>query len=120
MKRPRRLFTCSSRRFKTRSRRPLDRVASPPMELFVEDIGAGAPVVLAHAGVTDRRVWDLTVLALLDAGYRVIRYDAPGYGLSPMPSEPYSFVDIAQRVLDQTRSGPVHWVGLSAGAATGA
>jgi 3-oxoadipate enol-lactonase len=88
--------------------------------LHIEDQGAGEPVVLAHAGVTDRRVWDLTVPALLDAGYRVIRYDAPGYGLSPLPPEPYSMVEIARRVLDQTRSGPVHWVGLSGGAATGA
>jgi 3-oxoadipate enol-lactonase len=90
------------------------------MRIHIEDQGAGEPVVLAHAGVTDRRVWDLTVPALLGAGYRVIRYDCPGYGLSPVPPEPYSMLDVARRVLDQTRPGPVHWVGLSAGGATGA
>jgi 3-oxoadipate enol-lactonase len=90
------------------------------MRLHVEDHGAGDPVVLAHAGVTDRRVWDLTMPALLDAGYRVIRYDAPGYGLSPMPTEPYSLVRVALEVLDEAGLESVHWVGLSIGAATGA
>src|SRR5919108_627148 len=50
------------------------------------DGGAGEPVVLAHAGVTDRRIWDAAVPALVAAGYRAIRYDMPGYGLSPRPS----------------------------------
>lgn len=90
------------------------------MQIHVEDVGSGDPVVLAHAGVTDRRVWDLTLPALVEAGYRVIRYDAPGYGLSPMPTEPYSLVRIAIEVLDAAKVGSVHWVGLSMGGATGA
>ncbi len=90
------------------------------MDLYVEDLGSGDPVVLAHAGVTDSRVWDETVAALLAAGYRVIRYDAPGYGRSAVPTSPYSLVDVALEVLDAAGVADVHWVGLSMGGATGA
>jgi 3-oxoadipate enol-lactonase len=89
------------------------------MALHVEDSGTGEPVVLAHAGVTDRRIWDLAVPALLDSGYRVIRYDAPGYGRSPRPVGPHSLVADALAVLGAADVDSVHWIGLSQGAATG-
>ncbi len=41
--------------------------------------GDGRPVVLAHAGIADRRMWDDVVPALARTR-RVIRYDARGYG----------------------------------------
>ena len=89
------------------------------MTLHIEDEGQGDPVVLAHAGVTDRRIWDAAVPALVAAGYRAIRYDLPGYGLSPRPTGPHSLVADALHVLDATGVDSVHWVGLSQGAATG-
>lgn len=88
-------------------------------DIYVEDGGAGEPVVLAHAGVTDSRIWDLAVPVLQDAGYRTIRYDSPGYGRSARPSGPQSLVANAQRVLDSVGIESAHWVGLSQGAATG-
>jgi len=87
--------------------------------MHIEDVGRGEPVVLAHAGVTDRRIWDDAVPALVAAGYRVIRYDAPGYGLSPPPGQVRSFVDDALEVLTRAGVDSAHWVGLSQGAATG-
>jgi 3-oxoadipate enol-lactonase len=89
------------------------------MTVHIEDNGHGEPVVLAHAGVTDRRIWDAAVPALVAGGYRVIRYDLPGYGLSPRPTEPRTFVAIAVEVLAAAAVDSVHWVGLSQGAATG-
>ncbi|HCT80335.1 MAG TPA: alpha/beta hydrolase [Micromonosporaceae bacterium] len=89
------------------------------MNTFLEDRGKGEPVVLAHAGVTDSRIWDLAVPLLLDAGYRVIRYDLPGYGRSEAPTKPYSLVELALRLLDESGLEAVHWVGLSQGGATG-
>ncbi len=89
------------------------------MTLHIEDSGTGEPVVLAHAGVTDSRIWDLAVPTLLESGYRVIRYDAPGYGRSPRPSGPHSLVADALSVLDATGVESAHWIGLSMGAATG-
>jgi 3-oxoadipate enol-lactonase len=87
--------------------------------LHIDDEGQGEPVVLAHAGVTDRRIWDAAVPALVAAGYRAIRYDLPGHGLSPRPTRPHSLVADALDVLAATGVESVHWVGLSQGAATG-
>ncbi len=89
------------------------------MMLHIEDEGQGEPVVLAHAGVTDRRIWDAAVPVLVAAGYRAIRYDLPGYGLSPRPAGPHSLVADALDVLAATGVESVHWVGLSQGGATG-
>jgi len=41
--------------------------------------GDGPAVVLIHAGVANRSMWDDQVAALKD-GYRVIRYDTRGFG----------------------------------------
>ncbi len=90
------------------------------VEIYVEDQGEGETVVLAHAGVTDCRVWDLAVPMLAAQGYRVIRYDLPCYGRSPRPAEPVSLVSVALRVLDDAQVDRAHWVGLSQGGATGA
>jgi pimeloyl-ACP methyl ester carboxylesterase len=89
------------------------------MTMHIEEVGQGDPVVLAHAGVTDRRIWDAAVPALAGAGYRVIRYDMPGYGESPRPVGPHSLAADARSVLEATGVSAVHWIGLSAGAATG-
>ncbi len=40
------------------------------------------PIVLLHAGIADLRAWDEKVPSLVDAGYRVVRYDARGFGTS--------------------------------------
>ncbi len=90
------------------------------MDVYVEDQGAGEAVVLAHAGVTDSRIWDLAVPVLVANGYRVIRYDLPGHGRSPDPTEYFSLVELALRVLDDAGVARAHWVGLSQGGATGA
>ncbi len=57
-------------------------VAVPGARLYVVEDGAGPPLVLLHAGVADLRAWDGMVAPLVDAGHRVIRYDARGYGRS--------------------------------------
>ena len=89
------------------------------MTLHIQDEGQGDPVVLAHPGVTDRRIWDEAFPALVAAGYRAIRFDLPGYGLSPRPPRAHSLVTDALDVLAATGVESVHWVGLSQGAATG-
>jgi 3-oxoadipate enol-lactonase len=86
--------------------------------MYAEEDGSGEPVLLLHAGVTDRRVWDLAVPVLVRAGYRAVRYDGRGYGRSARPTEPYSLVADALAVLDGLDLPAAHWVGLSGGAAT--
>jgi len=52
--------------------------------LAYEVSGAGPAVVLVHGGGFDRRLWDGQVPALA-RHFRVIRYDARGYGASASP-----------------------------------
>jgi 3-oxoadipate enol-lactonase len=59
-------------------------------EVWAEDTGGdGSPLVLMHPGWGDSAIWD-PVIGRLAARYRVIRYDARGYGRSPAPVTPYT------------------------------
>jgi pimeloyl-ACP methyl ester carboxylesterase len=60
--------------------------------------GAGPALVLLNDGILDRRMWDDQVTAFT-AHYQVIRYDFRGWGQSPPPQEPFSFVDDLYRLL---------------------
>jgi pimeloyl-ACP methyl ester carboxylesterase len=49
---------------------------------FYEDAGEGPVVVLIHGHSVDLRMWQHQMPALLQAGYRVVRYDVRGHGRS--------------------------------------
>ena len=51
--------------------------------LAAQAVGDGPPVVLIHEGIADSRMWEPVVPALA-ARYRVITYDLPGFGESPL------------------------------------
>jgi non-heme chloroperoxidase len=61
------------------------------INIHYEDHGAGLPVVLIHGYPLSGRAWDKQVLALLDAGYRVITYDRRGFGKSSHPVAGYDY-----------------------------
>ncbi len=64
---------------------------SSDIEIYYEDHGAGQPVVLIHGYPLSGRAWDKQVLALLDAGHRVITYDRRGFGQSSQPVVGYDY-----------------------------
>lgn len=76
--------------------------------------GDGPPLVLLHPGVGDSRIWE-PVLAPLAARYRVIRYDARGYGQSPAPAAKFSLLGDLVAVLDHYGVGKAAFVGCSQG-----
>jgi 3-oxoadipate enol-lactonase len=76
--------------------------------------GDRPPLVLLHPGVGDSRIWD-GLMPALTASYRVIRYDARGFGRSPAPTEPFVLVDDLVTVLDHYRLDRVAVVGCSQG-----
>ena len=64
---------------------------SGPIQLYYEDHGSGAPVVLIHGYPLSGRAWDKQLPALLDAGRRVITYDRRGFGRSSQPASGYDY-----------------------------
>src|SRR5690349_24088527 len=61
-------------------------------EVWTDDSGGdGPPLVLLHPGVGHSRIWE-PVLPALTASYRVIRYDARGYGRSPAAAVEFSML----------------------------
>ncbi|WP_098465242.1 alpha/beta fold hydrolase [Isoptericola jiangsuensis] len=76
--------------------------------------GAGPDVVLLHAGVGDRRLWDRVVPALA-ASRRVLSPDLRGFGASPLPHEPYADADDVAAVMDHVGMTSAVVVGNSHG-----
>ncbi|MFC7219314.1 alpha/beta fold hydrolase [Streptomyces polyrhachis] len=82
--------------------------------LSYDTAGDGPPLVLVHAGVADRRMWDAVVPALAER-CTVIRYDLRGFGESAPPSGPFSESGDLLRLLDHLGHGRVRLVGASWG-----
>lgn len=53
------------------------------MDLHYTDSGNGFPVVLIHAFPLDGRMWESAASAVVEAGFRAIVPDLPGFGRSP-------------------------------------
>jgi 3-oxoadipate enol-lactonase len=85
---------------------------------FYEDMGQGPAVVLIHGHSADLRLWHLQAPALVDAGYRVIRYDVRGHGRSTAPPSSYTWQNYAldlRDLLHRIDLARAHVVGLSMG-----
>jgi 3-oxoadipate enol-lactonase len=73
-------------------------------DVWAEDTGGdGAPLVLMHPGWGDSTIWDPVLGRLPAHRFRVIRYDARGYGRSPAPAVPYTQLGDLAAVLDHLR-----------------
>jgi 3-oxoadipate enol-lactonase len=84
------------------------------MLLSHDDEGAGPAVVLLHAGVADRRMWDAITPALAHT-FRVIRPDLRGFGQTPMPPGPYADADDVDALLESLGVTDAAVVGSSFG-----
>ncbi len=81
----------------------------------------GQTVIMVHGFTTPYFVWDYNVRELLNAGFRVLRYDHYGRGFSDRPDVRYDralydelLTELVQKLSIKT---PVHLVGLSMGGA---
>src|SRR6202047_4535535 len=61
------------------------------IDLYYEDHGTGAPVVLIHGYPLSGASWERQVPVLLEAGHRVITYDRRGFGSSSQPTIGYDY-----------------------------
>jgi pimeloyl-ACP methyl ester carboxylesterase len=82
---------------------------------------AGRLVVLAAGATVPYYIWDPTFKALVDAGFRVLRYDYYGRGFSDRPDIPFTqdlYVRQLHQLLDAVHvSEPFDLAGLSFGGA---
>lgn len=88
------------------------------IQIYYEDHGQGAPVVLVPGYLLDGHSWEKQETALLAAGYRVITYDRRGFGTSSRPSVGYNYdtltADLAT-LLDELDLREVVLAGFCAG-----
>ncbi len=82
--------------------------------LHYEVAGDGSPVVLAHAGIADSRMWDPQWEAF-QRGHRVVRSDMRGFGRSPLAPGRYSPPSDLIALLEELALGPAALVGASMG-----
>jgi pimeloyl-ACP methyl ester carboxylesterase len=88
-------------------------------EVWADDSGGdGPPLVLLHPGIGDSRIWE-PLLPTLTESYRVIRYDARGYGRSPAPAVKFTLLTDLIAVLDHYGLDRVAIVGCSQGGGSG-
>lgn len=84
-------------------------------EVWADDSGGdGPPLVLLHPATGDSRIWD-PVLPALTPKYRVVRYDARGFGQSPAPTVKFSLLRDLIAVLDHYDLDRVPIAGCSQG-----
>ncbi len=83
-------------------------------DIYIEVVGSGPPVVLLHSHLLDSRQWDTQVAALAER-YRVIRYDARGFGRSSLPPQPYSHMADLLALLDHLDVPRADLIGCSGG-----
>ncbi len=91
-------------------------VAVPGGSLHVVVDGDGPPILLVHAGIVDLRAWDPLVPHLVEAGYRVVRYDTRGFGQSTTDDVEFSNRADLRAVLDDLGISRAAIVGNSRGA----
>ena len=95
-------------------------ISDPGLHWREEGDPDGVPVLFSNSLGTDMRLWD-SILPLLPAGLRIIRYDKRGHGLSAAPDGDYAMgalVADAERVLEAAGATGAVIVGCSVGGMT--
>jgi 3-oxoadipate enol-lactonase len=84
-------------------------------EIAYDEAGSGHPLLLVHAGIANRHMWD-PVWDALAARYRVIRPDLRGFGESVVATESFTNWHDLARLLRALDAVPAHVIGVSMGA----
>jgi pimeloyl-ACP methyl ester carboxylesterase len=83
-------------------------------KLYYEVAGNGPVLVLAHAGVADRRMWDDQFIVFAQ-NYRVIRFDFWGYGRSTIDHTTFFLHEDVRQLLKLLGIERAHLLGCSLG-----
>ena len=83
----------------------------------VETAGSGPAVLLLHAGVADRHMWDRQ-WDWLQKGFRTVRWDWRGFGDTPHVPGPFSYANDVIAIMDALDISMATIIGCSFGGAT--
>lgn len=86
------------------------------ISLYYEFAGKGPPFVLLHGGLGDNRMWE-DQFEFFSQDFKVIRYDARGFGRSQVPDKPYFPYRDLRTLLKSLQIEKAHVMGLSMGGA---
>jgi 3-oxoadipate enol-lactonase len=101
---------------------PLASVNATTLNYRFDGPEKGTVVMLSNSLASNLFMWDNQIPALVDAGYKVLRYDTRGHGQSEVPSGPYSIELLeadAVGLMDVLGLEKVHFCGLSMGGMVG-
>ena len=91
------------------------RLAVNGVDISYDDTGGGgAPLVLLHAGIADRTMWD-DMTPMLAGRFRVIACDLRGFGETPLPDGSFVYAADLAGLLEGLEIGRAHVVGVSLG-----
>jgi pimeloyl-ACP methyl ester carboxylesterase len=88
------------------------------VDLAYDDSGDGPPLLLLHAGIADRSLWD-DVTPMLAEHFRVVAPDLRGFGETSLPDGPFVYAADAAALLDALGIERAHVVGVSLGGHVG-
>lgn len=72
-----------------------DKTTGEDISIAYSDYGKGQPIVLIHGWPSSREMWEYQLEALVNAGFRVIKYDRRGFGNSSKPWTGYDYDSLA-------------------------
>lgn len=84
------------------------------MSVWYDVHGSGPAVVLVHAGIADSRMWEPQLRSFSDS-HTVVRLDLPGFGNSPIETNPISYCGSVADALDAAGVERAAVVGTSLG-----
>lgn len=87
------------------------------MTLPRNELGEGPALLLLHAGIAHRRMWDEHLEPLAAAGHRVIAVDLPGFGEAPTGPGPVAHWEGVVETMDELGIERASIVGSSFGGA---
>ncbi len=86
---------------------------------FLDLNPSGSPaVLLLHALGVDSTSWGLQIPVLIEAGFRPLAPDAPGFGATPYDGHGWNLQRVAGQMMEligELGTGPAHVIGLSMG-----
>lgn len=70
------------------------------MKLPYDELGEGPALLLLHAGIAHRRMWDEHLEAFAAAGHRALAVDLPGFGEAPAGPGPVAHWEAVVETMD--------------------